>query len=388
MLQYMTAKVGMLTAFAVTEKEFLREPGVESGGKAETVAVSLKEKSYKIYIAEGAIAQLAACVSAADRWFILTDHNLDRLYGEHIDAAFHGQSHVKLAVPPGESAKTLRSAETILAAMLDARLTRHSVMVAFGGGVIGDLAGFCASIYMRGIRYVQVPTSLLAQVDSSVGGKTGVNMRQGKNMVGTFYQPQVVLIDPETLATLPERDFTAGLSEAVKYGIICDYQLLEFISENFTRICAREVTVLKQLIKRCCQLKAAIVGQDETESGLRRILNFGHTVGHALETLTQYERYLHGEAVLIGMYHESLMARRLNLISDDYWQKIKGVLKRAGISSEMPEIKLSDLVAQMTADKKNHDNTITFILPVGLGRAAEFTLTPEQTLVLLSGAYY
>lgn len=350
----------------------------------ETLAVSLGEKSYHIYIKDGILADLAAYSGTADKWFILTDENLDRLYGTALAAALEGLPYAKFVLPPGETSKSFHTVETIIDAMLAAGLTRHSAIIAFGGGVVGDLAGFCASIYMRGIRYLQIPTTLLAQVDSSVGGKTGINVSQGKNMAGTFYQPQVVLIDTGLLATLPQREFTAGLGEVIKYGLIYDYQFLQHIKNNFVRFCNLDFAALNSLIRQCCQIKASIVGQDETERDLRKILNFGHTIGHALETLTHYQRYLHGEAVLIGMHYESLLAKKMNLISEAYSREIADLIGRTNISADLRDFSLTSLVEQMRTDKKNQDGVISFILPTGLGQVTEYTMTPQQTLTLLS----
>ena len=349
----------------------------------ETVAVSLGEKSYLIHIEENILDRLAAQIGKADKWFVLTDENIDRLFGDRLSKALGDLPHSKMTVTAGEISKNFQTVEAVINAMVTARLTRHSVVIAFGGGVIGDLAGFCASIYMRGIRYVQIPTTLLAQVDSSVGGKTGVNVVTGKNMAGTFYQPEAVIIDTALLEKLPEREFTAGLGEVIKYGIIYDYDLLTFIEKHFRRFYVPDFTLLNQLISRCCQIKAEVVAQDERESGLRKILNFGHTFGHALETLTDYRGYLHGEAVLVGMHYETLMAQKLGLISEEYGRQITALIGQAGISVDISGTPLTAIVRQMTADKKNSGGLLSFILPRGRGRVAEHMLTPEQTHALL-----
>ena len=349
----------------------------------ETVAVSLGEKSYSIYIEENIFARLGEYIGTADKWFVLTDENVDRLYGDRLTKILSGLPYSKMVVPAGEMSKNFQTVEEVINAMVAARITRHSTLIAFGGGVVGDLAGFCASIYMRGIRYVQIPTTLLAQVDSSVGGKTGVDVRAGKNMAGTFYQPQAVIIDTALLKTLPKREFTAGLGEVIKYGIIYDYKLLAFIEDYFPRFYIPDFTLANQLISRCCQIKAEVVAHDEKECGLRKILNFGHTFGHALEALTGYRRYLHGEAVLIGMYYETMIAQKMGLIDQAYGRQIAALIRRTGISVALTGISAAEFVGQMTSDKKNSSGEISFILPVGKGKVAEYMFTPEQTLTLL-----
>lgn len=349
----------------------------------ETVAVSLGEKSYEINISEGLIEKLAEHLGVADKWFILTDENVDKLYGSIIESSMGKLPFTKFVIPAGEKAKTFAGAEMVINAMLTNELTRRSAVIAFGGGVVGDLAGFCASIYMRGIRYIQVPTTLLAQVDSSVGGKTGVNVQLGKNMAGTFYQPQIVVIDTNLLSSLPEREFMAGMGEVIKYGIIYDYKLLREIDKDFDQIHNFDYATINKLIKRCCEIKAEIVGKDEVESDLRKILNFGHTFGHALETLTNYTQYLHGEAVLIGMYYESLLALKLELISDEYWKEIVALIKKTGISTDISSLEAGDLVKQMGRDKKNPSDAISFIFPTGKGCVAEHLLKFDEVLKLL-----
>lgn len=349
----------------------------------ETVGVSLGEKSYTIHIQHGILADLAAYAGKADQWFILTDENVNRLYGEAIDRAMGELPHKKLVLPAGEGIKTFQTAETIIEKMLTAKLTRRSMIIAFGGGVIGDIAGFCASIYMRGIRFLQIPTTLLAQIDSSVGGKTGINLKRGKNMAGTFYQPEAVLIDTALLASLPSREFTAGMGEAIKYGCIYDYPLMQYMRQQAAAFCSLDTDAIYALIKRCCQIKAEIVNQDEKEQGQRKILNFGHTVGHAIETLTDYKKYLHGEAVLIGMYYESLIAQAMGHISEAYCREIITLITETGGPMNGCQLALNRVVDQMSTDKKNHDGLISLILPVGKGKVSEFLLPAEQIRDLL-----
>ena len=348
----------------------------------ETMIVPLGDRSYPIVIAPGSLAGLAGQLTDADKWFVLTDTNIDKLYARDLAKALAPVPHTKMVIQAGETAKNFRTAENIINAMASARLTRHSGLISFGGGVIGDLSGFCASLYMRGIPYVQVPTTLLAQVDSSVGGKTGVNIQAGKNMAGTFYQPAAVVIDTALLATLPCREFTAGLGEVIKYGVIYDYQLLTVLANNIAKI--RDPDLLSRIVADCCRIKAKIVGRDENEQGLRKILNFGHTFGHALEALSGYTCYLHGEAVLIGMYYETLMAESLAMISSEYRQQIAQLIRQTGIDLDISGLSLSCLVDQMRSDKKNSGEAISFLLPAGPGKVAEIQCTAPETVALLA----
>jgi len=344
----------------------------------EKLYVSLANNSYEIYIEGGILSRLKSYLGKADQSVLITDDNVERIYGELLDTAMKGQKNRKIVVPAGEGSKNLSMAEKILSDMLDFGLTRNSLVIAVGGGVVGDLAGFCASIYMRGISYVQVPTTLLGQVDSSVGGKTGVNMPQGKNTIGTFHQPQSVVIDLSVLSTLPRRALITGIGEVIKYGVIYDYDFLKYVEENFEAVIKLQRDRIEKVIKRCCEIKTKIVAADEKEQGLRKILNFGHTVGHALEVLGNYEKYTHGEAVLIGMYYEALMAKNLGLIEDDYFDRIQRVIKKTGVSLEIKEFAISDLVEVMGKDKKNKEGKISFILPTGRGEVTEKLFSTDE----------
>lgn len=348
----------------------------------EKLHINLEKNSYEIYIEEGTVSQLSNYIGRPQETVLITDENVEKLYGKSLNALLKGRKIHRIVLPPGESTKTLGMAEKILVDMLEYGLTRNSLVIALGGGVVGDIAGFCASIYMRGIPYIQVPTTLLAQVDSSVGGKTGVNMPGGKNTVGSFYQPLSVVIDTGVLKTLPKRELINGIGEVIKYGIIYDDDFLTYIDENFDDILGLEEKVIKKVIKRCCDIKASIVAKDEKEQGIRKILNFGHTIGHALETLGNYEKYTHGEAVLIGMYYEALMAKKIGLIDDFYFQKITKVIKKTDVSLNMKKFTIKDLVYAMEKDKKNKEDKISFIFPVGGGKAEEKLLSREDFHIL------
>lgn len=333
-----------------------------------------------ISIDRGLLGNLQDFLGEGDRWVIVTDENVDVLYGQKLMQLLKDRKVEKIVIPSGEGSKNLQTVEYLLKTMLEYGLTRRSKVIALGGGVVGDIAGFCASIYMRGIPFIQVPTTLLAQVDSSVGGKTGVNMPQGKNIVGSFYQPQTVVIDVETLSTLSKRELISGIGEVIKYGIIYDYNFLEYINKNLSKLFALEEEVIIKVIKRCCEIKAEVVSKDEKEEGLRKILNYGHTIGHALETATHYKNYTHGEAVLIGMYYEALMAKKLGYIDESYYKQISETIRKTGISLEIYRTPLPVLIDCMMKDKKNKDGKISFILPEGKGKVTEVLLTREEII--------
>ncbi len=273
-----------------------------------------------------------------------------------------------LLIPDGEEYKDFLWTYYIHGELLKAKFDRNSLLVAFGGGVVGDITGFVASTYMRGIKYIQVPTSLLAQVDSSVGGKTGVNHPLGKNMIGTFYQPSLVLIDVDTLRTLPQREFYAGMAEIIKYGIIADRALFDYLRANREGIISLGDSII-HIIERSCEIKVGVVSKDEKEAGLRAILNFGHTVGHALETVTGYKRFLHGEAVAIGMCAATDIAVKLGIYQKDDAIILKNLVEMYKLPSNIAEdVNVSDIISAMEIDKKAKAGKLRFILPVSIGQ--------------------
>ena len=268
----------------------------------------------------------------------------------------------------GEKSKSVDVANRLWQGALAAGVHRQTVVVAVGGGVVGDLAGFIAATFARGLDFVQIPTTLLSQVDSSVGGKVGINLPGAKNMVGAFWQPKFVLIDTDVLSTLPDREFRAGLAEVVKYGVILDQPFFEFLEKNVEPINAREPSVLAETIARCCQLKADVVEADEREtSGRRAMLNYGHTFGHAIEAITDYGEFLHGEAISIGMLCASRLAVSLSMIDDTVTQRQEKLLKRFGLPTEMPDLNHDALINAMQHDKKVEHGKLRFILPDRLG---------------------
>ena len=271
-------------------------------------------------------------------------------------------------IPDGERAKTLSTVERIYDALIKSRIDRSGVLIAFGGGVTGDVAGFAAASYLRGIRFVQVPTTLLAQVDSAIGGKVGVNLRSGKNLVGAFHPPSLVVCDPDVLKSLPPREFRAGLYEVIKYGIIASRDLFDQIDRDLPAILERDPGVLTPLIAECCRIKAAVVSEDERETGLRRTLNFGHTVGHALEAVTSYRRFLHGEAIGFGMVAAARLSVARGTLAEDDAQRIARLIDRLGTRPRVNDLRVKNTLAATGRDKKVVAGRLHFVLADGIGR--------------------
>lgn len=336
--------------------------------------VQLGERSYPILIGSGTLRGAAGHLAAlqATQVAVITHPNLAQWYGEPLCQALQAQglSTYLFSVPPGERVKRWEVVGRLLRQMAQAALDRHCIVVALGGGVIGDLAGFVAACYLRGVRYVQIPTTLLAQVDSSVGGKTGVNLPEGKNLVGSFYQPVLVLIDTDTLQTLHRRQFRSGLAEVLKYGIIADERLWQVVNDEASVLRGGHSSHLAQIIRRCCEIKAEIVSQDETEQGVRAILNFGHTLGHALETVVGYGRLLHGEAVSIGMVFAALLGELKGVTPEGTAEQIAHSLRTLRLPVSLPrEVAFEDLLGVMARDKKARGGQTRFVLLERIGQA-------------------
>lgn len=340
----------------------------------EKIRVELEERSYDILIGRNVLSNIGDCIQSlglSPKIAIVTNPTVYPLYGGVVADSLKkvGFDVLTVTIPDGEEYKDLLWVEHIYDELLKAKLDRSSSLVALGGGVIGDITGFAASTYMRGISYVQVPTTLLAQVDSSVGGKTGVNHKLGKNMIGTFWQPRLVWIDVETLKTLKKREFLAGIAEVIKYGVIWDEELFGFLETKRHDILNLDIDALVYIIKRSCAIKAEVVSKDERESGLRSVLNFGHTIGHAIETITGYTRYLHGEAVAIGMCLEARLSSMLTFIDRDKVFRIKSLIESYGLPSEMPsDIDIRHVLSSMKLDKKAVAGELRFILPEKIGK--------------------
>jgi len=320
--------------------------------------IELGERGYDIHVGSGLLDQAGELISAVCRGksaAIVTNRRIGELYAGRLVKSLEGAgvSGYVTIVPAGERCKTLRTVAFLYERFLDQRLDRGGIVIGLGGGVVGDIAGFAAATYLRGVDLVQVPTSLLAQVDASVGGKTGVNLSRGKNLVGAFHQPRAVLIDVTALRTLPSREFRCGLAEVIKHGIIRDSEYFGFLEQNLSAIKRLDPAALEYTVSRSCEIKADVVRRDERESGLRRILNYGHTVGHAIESLTAYRKYKHGEAVAIGMVTAALVAREMGSADPGLVDRITGILKAARLPYKLPSgISHQDIVAATGFDKK------------------------------------
>ena len=338
----------------------------------QTIRVETPSAKYDVMAGSGLVEMLAQRIERVHgrlprRVFVLTSAPIWALWGERFLSSF-AEPPIALFLPPGEEHKTIKNVEGLLREMARAGGDRGSLLIAFGGGIVGDVGGFLASIFMRGIPYVQVPTTFLAQVDSSVGGKTGVNLPEGKNLVGSFYHPLAVFADIGVLATLPERELRAGLMESVKAGIIRDRALVRYMEEHAGDVLGRDPRALEKVIAASIRMKAGVVNLDERESGLRMILNFGHTVGHALEQATGYKLLLHGEAVGWGMVAALHLARQRGTISRAQLERLENLIALYG---KLPTLKLrvSKVVAATVGDKKNVGGVTRFVLPVGIGDA-------------------
>lgn len=337
------------------------------------VDVALGDRSYSIHIGSGLFEQLESlCRPFVDgrHVVIVSDSKVAPLYLEKVQSKLEPAALKvdALVVEEGEKSKSIAQCDQLWQQMIEFPADRKSVVVALGGGVIGDLAGFVAAGFARGIDFIQMPTTLLAQVDSSVGGKTGVNLPQAKNMVGAFWQPQSVIIDIDVLNTLDDRNYRAGLAEVIKYGLIMDEDLFGRIESQMDAILNREPEIVSELIQRCCQCKADVVAEDEKEtSGRRAILNYGHTVGHAIEAVYGYGEYLHGEAISIGMVAEAEMAKALGMVDAAFCERQRAIFESAGLPVLCPAGREPELIEAMTRDKKVASGKLNFILPTKLG---------------------
>ena len=348
------------------------------------VSVALGDRSYEILIQAGIlshIGQVLKNTGCSGRVGIVTNAVVHQLYGRVVLHALRqaGFSPFFIMVPDGEQAKTIKWLTNILDVLVTQRLERQECIVALGGGVTGDVAGFAASTYLRGIPFVQIPTTLVAQVDSSVGGKTGVNHPQGKNLIGAFYQPQLVVIDPHVLKTLPPRQWTAGLAEVIKYGMITDKQFFSYLEHHVEELRNQSDGVMSYVLRRCCEIKAEVVTGDERESGRRRILNYGHTVGHALEAWGRYKKWIHGEAVGLGMVQEASIAEYLGMCSRELVDRQNDLLKRVGLPCAIPKkMTFLDLWQTMQHDKKVVKGDIHCVLPQQIGKVQVVPLVRES----------
>jgi len=348
--------------------------GSERQNRSDSVLnVSLGDRSYDIHVAPRGLKEAGpltrkSCPKAR-RLLVISNKRVFGLYGRALTSSLKGSGFevISFLIGDGERFKSLKTAEKVLSFLIESRFERTDAILGFGGGVVGDLAGFIAALYLRGVDYIQIPTTLLAQIDSSVGGKTAVNHKLGKNLIGAFYQPRLVIIDPETLTTLPEREMTAGLCEAIKYGVIRDRSLFGSIESNIARLKAFDMNALVPMIRRSCEIKAEVVSKDERESGLRMILNFGHTVGHALEAVTSYRRFKHGEAVGYGMIAASRIALKVNGFSPEEANRISSLIHASGKLPRLNNIDPDATYLAISRDKKMSGGKLSFILPDSIG---------------------
>jgi len=356
----------------------------------QTVRIDLGSRSYPIVIGSGLLAQpavLAQAIAASDV-LVVTNETVGPLYLEPVLRGLAGKRVASVALPDGERFKTLEMLGRLFDAMVEQRLNRDACVVALGGGVVGDMAGFAAACYQRGVDYVQVPTTLLAQVDSSVGGKTGVNHPGGKNLIGAFHQPRAVISDMATLATLPLRELRAGLAEVVKYGLIDDVEFLGWIERNTQPLLALDPEALAHAVRRSCEIKARIVAADEHEHGQRALLNLGHTFGHAIETATGYGQWLHGEAVAVGMMLAADLSCRLGWLEAADVTRVRTLLERIGLPSKAPAIGAGRALELMGMDKKVLAGRIRLVLLRRLGEGVVSGDFPPAALEETLGAHF
>jgi shikimate kinase/3-dehydroquinate synthase len=353
--------------------EILPERPSSNNEEKNSIRVELAERSYEIHMGKGTLPQIGEALlrlKLGKRIAIVSNPTVFPLYGPLVFDSLKsaGFEPYTITIPDGEEYKNLDSANLIYTELLKEKFERGSSLLALGGGVIGDITGFAASTYMRGIRFIQVPTTLLAQVDSSVGGKTGVNHPLGKNMIGAFWQPSLVWIDIETLKTLPKKEFIAGMAEVIKYGVIKDEELFSFLEAERDAVLSQEPEKIIHLIRKSCEIKAEVVSLDEREAGLRAILNYGHTIGHAIETLTHYTKYLHGEAVAIGMHVEAKLAQKKNLLQGKETERIRNLISSYGLPTDMPQdFTLEEVFTAMQVDKKVAEGRVRVVLPEKIG---------------------
>lgn len=351
---------------------------------SHAIHVELGARTYTIVIRRNLVQDLGEELKRLRRVGkvgVVTDQNLAKHYLKQVTRSVKaaGYTVVPIVLPPGERTKTLRSIARVIDVLVEARFERGSTLLALGGGVIGDITGFAAAIYQRGIPFVQVPTSLVAQVDSSVGGKTGVDHPKGKNLIGAFNQPRAVFIDPVMLATLPTREWVAGLAEVIKYGVIADETFFEYLERNIGSIGNLTDEAVAHIVKRSCEIKAQVVAEDEREADRRRILNFGHTIGHALESLGGYRGFIHGEAVAIGMVYETDLARHLGYCGEDVVTRVRALVKAAGLPVRLPRVTFNDLWGAMQQDKKVSAGTIYCVVPERIGAVRIVPLEKDET---------
>lgn len=356
--------------------------------RPERIPVSLGKRSYDIILGRGILTEIGEQLEGLElgrRCAVLSDSNLGSTYGRIVADGLSraGYEAYPLEIPAGEGCKTLAMAGEILRTLVDCGLARDSFLVNVGGGVVGDIGGFVAAIYMRGIPYLHIPTSLMAQVDAMIGGKTGVNLPQGKNLAGAFHQPKRVLVEPGTLNTLPQSELRSGFAEVVKYGVIEDPSLFQFLERNVGGVFAMKDRILDRILSSSCRIKAQVVAQDERESGRRAILNFGHTIGHAVETHAGYGNLLHGEAVAIGMIAAARLSQNLGYMAQEQVERIETLLQNAGLPTDLRPYPAESILEIMNRDKKVKEGKIRFVLAEEIGKVFISSRVRESDLLAL-----
>lgn len=353
--------------------------------KETLVTVGLDERSYPIHIRSGLLEHIGPDLheqQIGNKYGVISDEQVTALYGERFMQSLTaaGIQAELITFPAGEVSKNLQTIALLASELAQRGFDRKDALIALGGGVTGDITGFLASIYLRGIPFVQVPTTLLAQVDSSVGGKTGVDIPEGKNLIGTFYQPKAVYIDLDVLQTLPDEELRGGLAEVIKYGVIKDTEFFTFLEENREAALALQPEILTKLIARCCEIKAQVVEQDEREGGLRRILNFGHTIGHAVEAASEF-RLIHGYAVAIGMVAAAELAVRSDCLATQEAERIRSLIAAYGLPTDIPaDLDRKRIKAYLRNDKKTVSGRVFYVLPEAVGKVKITDQVQEQAV--------
>jgi 3-dehydroquinate synthase len=355
--------------------------------KTKRILVESEAGSYAVVCGAGALVRLSREIAKVGKFsslHVVTSRRVWAAVGKKVLRGLGGAKAARLhKLDDAESAKNLRSVESIARSLVKAGADRGAAVIAVGGGVVGDVAGFAAASYLRGVALVQVPTTLVAQTDSAIGGKTGVNLPEGKNLVGAFYPARLVMVDTDALATLPEREFRGGLAEVIKYGVIADAKLFAFLEKNFEKLLARDARSLKYVITRSVEIKADVVGKDERESGLREVLNFGHTFGHALESATAYKKYQHGEAVAWGMMAAALYGHEIRLTPAADASRIISLIRRLGQLPAWPKVPAKRLIELMGPDKKTRNGKLRFVLTPRIGKARTYDAREPAKLGLI-----
>ena len=367
-----------------------------TNNKPHQIQIELGKRSYSILIGHGLLQSAGTIIKKipglGKKVGLITNPTVGPLYANLVISSLEKEGYTvsQFTIPDGEKYKSLDTARDLYSKLISNGFDRDSFLIALGGGVIGDLTGFVAATYMRGIPFIQVPTTLEAQVDASVGGKVAVDLPEGKNLVGTFYQPRTVIIDPETLKTLPCREISSGLAEVIKYGIIIDEEFFSYLEDNIQKVFSFDATVLEHIITCSCEIKAKVVSKDEEDKGLRGILNYGHTIGHALETLTGYEALRHGEGVAIGMIGAAQIANHLKMVDINLVNRLTDLIKSIGLPSSIDSaISVDKIIQTMYKDKKVKDGNLIFVLPEKIGATQFYSLSNieilRETLISLQG---